>query len=125
MGRQVVPPSPAATPWYSLPVQRQEHGLAMVTPVERGVGVVAILLNAFLEPAVDSVDPLSGQVCEEAAGPATSACQYWSPPPCTHRPVELAPAAHGHKEACMHSLEGHDTHADGADLNDACRKELS
>lgn len=51
---------------------------------------------------------------------------HWTPtrprPPhtlCTHRPVETAPAVHGHVEAGVHSLEGHDAHTDGADLNDA------
>lgn len=62
-----------------------------------------------------------GRACE--AGPGPSAPPQHPPTRhpsrCTHRPVEAAPAVHGHVEARVHSLEDHDAHADGADLNDA------
>lgn len=64
-----------------------------------------------------------GRVCE--AGHRTPCPPPDTHPPTgqptrrTHRPVEVAPAVHGHVEAGVHSLEGHDAHADGADLNDA------
>lgn len=60
MGGQVVPPRPATAPWGSSPVQCQEHGPAAVAPAQRGVGVVAVLLDALPEPAVAAVDPLAG-----------------------------------------------------------------
>lgn len=66
-----------------------------------------------------------GRGCQAAAGPTPPASTRRPPPlPRTHRPVEVAPAAHGHKEAGVHSLQGHDPHSDGADLNDACGEGL-
>lgn len=126
VGGQVVPPRPATAPWGSSPVQCQEHGPAAVAPAQRGVGVVAVLLDALPEPAVAAVDPLAGgRGCQAAAGPTPPASTRRPPPlPRTHRPVEVAPAAHGHKEASVHSLQGHDPHSDGADLNDACGEGL-
>lgn len=79
MGGQVVPPCPVTAPWGSSPVQRQEHGPAALTPAERGVGVVTVLLDALAEPAVGAVDPLAGgRGCQAATGP--------TPPTSARRP---------------------------------------
>lgn len=122
VGGQVVPPRAVTVPWSPSPVQRQEHGPATAAPAERGVGVVAVLLDALPEPAVGAVDALAGgRGCQAAPGPTLPASARRPPPlPSTHRPVEVAPAAHSHKEAGVHGPEDHDPHSDGADLNDAC-----
>lgn len=76
MGGQVVSLRAATAPGGTAPIQRQEHGSAPVMPPDRGVGIVSVLLDMLLEPAVYSADPLRGPACEAAAGLA----------PCGHAP---------------------------------------
>lgn len=57
---QLVPSCPSALPGNALAVKCQEHGSAVVPPTSGGVCVVAVLLDALLEPTVHSVDPLQG-----------------------------------------------------------------
>lgn len=52
VGGEVLPARLAPSPWPPFAIEREEHGAAPVPPAQRGVGVVAILLNAFRELAV-------------------------------------------------------------------------
>lgn len=44
------------SPWEPLSVEGEEHWAAPLLPVKRGVGVVAVLLQALLEVTVGAVD---------------------------------------------------------------------
>lgn len=92
VGGQMMPVSLASTPWHTASVQRQEHGPAMVAPVERGIRVEAILLDALPEPAVRSVDGLGGEDTEtEGSGSTQSRPPVkLGPPTCQAPPTNPA-----------------------------------
>lgn len=58
VGGEVLAPRLVPPPRHPLAIERQEHLAALVPPAQRGVGVVAILLDALLELAVGVVCPL-------------------------------------------------------------------
>lgn len=49
---EMLPAGPAPSLRSALAVEREEHGAAAVPPAQRGVGVVAVLLDALRELAV-------------------------------------------------------------------------
>lgn len=58
---EVLPACLAPSPWPALAIEREEHGAAAVPPVQRCVGVVAVLLNALRELAVAAELLLAGE----------------------------------------------------------------
>lgn len=52
VGGEVLPARLAPSPRPPFAIEGEEHGAAPVPPAQRGVGVVAVLLNALRELAV-------------------------------------------------------------------------
>lgn len=58
MSRWVSPSSFVASAWFPSAVQRHEHLPPLVLPAQGGVGVIAVLFDAFFELAAGVVSDL-------------------------------------------------------------------
>lgn len=82
------------SPWEPLSVEGEEHWAAPLLPVKRGIGVVAVLLQALLEVTVGAVD---------------------------FRSVDFPLSVHGQVETTVDGADGNDAHAHRTDLHNTVR----